>query len=1257
MEKSKLYEGMTNVYSLSKTLRFELKPQYETLENIKANNIMLNDEKRKKNYLQFKLISDEIFKQIIIEQLSLFKFDLTDLKKFEEALINKEIKQIDILAKKMMKELDNELNKSEKLKKIYGKEIIDLVIEFCKENEEYREFKEVVESFIGFTTYFRDYIENRKNMFDYRTEETSIAFRIINENLPIFINNKVAFNTFFKKINKKEEFKENLKIELQKMNINESIDKLFSLENFNNTLTQTGIEKYNLIISGQVKEDDEVKIKGINELMNLYKQQNKEENVRAIRLQKLRKQILLDSASESFAFDLIEEDEEVTSMIKQYIDSIEVLMFNGDTDMFVLLKNMFNEDFSKLYLENKNITEFSRRVYGDFGYLTSKMREKYISTFEEMGKKINEKNLEKYLKKDYYTFEEIFDVLNEEEMEKFKKYISFSLYKSKLENLDESNYDPKNEFFDRIGELNSEIEKAILTGSDKKLLNNSKAIEAIKNLLDELKDYQSFLANFRVRNTELISDSTFYSYFEYSYNTILLIIPIYNRIRNYLTKKPFSTDKIKLNFDNQQLLAGWSKSKESDCLGTIFLKDGNYYLGLINKDTPKKNMLFEDKQFEEMNTDESFFEKVDVFMLADPKRDFPKKYFSTKGQETFNVPEDILFKYDKYRDDKGAEFQNDRDYHLKLIKFYQEQLEITEEWKVYDFKYKKPEEYENINEFLDEIGRQAYKFNIRQIPESYIRQLVAENKLYLFQIYSKDFAPGRRGKPDLQTLYLKAIFDELNFEKYNYKLSGFAEVFYRPASLERKITHPKGEPIEKKNPNAIGSKESLFDYDLIKDKRYTEDKFFLHIPVEMNRVSDNLEFQINNMIFANIYANQDKTNYVLGIDRGERHLIYLVLINDKGEIVKQETLNCITNKFETKEGQKGEIKTNYHKLLSDKQIERTKSKQDWETIENIKELKAGYLSNVINKILEIMIEYQPIIVFENLNTGFKNSRIKIEKQVYQKFEKALITKLNYIVRKDLEYKELGGLFNPLQLTRPYTEKYKGKQNGILFYVPASYTSNIDPVTGFMPFIYTRYENIEKTKKLIELFDDISYLENEDIFRFVADYSKFKPEAKYWDRKVWDIYTNGTRIKTYRSKEHNQNWVSEEVTLVDEFKKLFYKFNINYRDNLKKQMLEQEDKEFFETLLYLIRLTQQLRNSVTGEDIDYIISPIKNKKGNFFDSRASNSTLPKNADANGAYNIARKGLMVLDNIKAGVVQKEICNISFEEWFKFVENQDK
>ena len=52
------------------------------------------------------------------------------------------------------------------------------------------------------------------------------------------------------------------------------------------------------------------------------------------------------------------------------------------------------------------------------------------------------------------------------------------------------------------------------------------------------------------------------------------IYDLYNKVRNHLTKKPFSTEKIKLNFDNGTLLDGWDRNKEKDNARRFILKKG-----------------------------------------------------------------------------------------------------------------------------------------------------------------------------------------------------------------------------------------------------------------------------------------------------------------------------------------------------------------------------------------------------------------------------------------------------------------------------------------------------------------------------------------------------------------------------------------------------------------------------------------------------------------------------------------------------------
>lgn len=53
--------------------------------------------------------------------------------------------------------------------------------------------KEIVKEFWGFTTYFVGFFDNRKNMYTAEEKSTGIAYRLINENLPKFIDNMEAF--------------------------------------------------------------------------------------------------------------------------------------------------------------------------------------------------------------------------------------------------------------------------------------------------------------------------------------------------------------------------------------------------------------------------------------------------------------------------------------------------------------------------------------------------------------------------------------------------------------------------------------------------------------------------------------------------------------------------------------------------------------------------------------------------------------------------------------------------------------------------------------------------------------------------------------------------------------------------------------------------------------------------------------------------------------------------------------------------------
>ena len=221
---------------------------------------------------------------------------------------------------------------------------------------------------------------------------------------------------------------------------------------------------------------------------------------------------------------------------------------------------------------------------------------------------------------------------------------------------------------------------------------------------------------------------------------------------------------------------------------------------------------------------------------------------------------------------------------------------------------------------------------------------------------------------------------------------------------------------------------------------------------------------------------------IIGIDRGERHLLYYTVINQKGVILEQGSFNSITSKIKNSSNT---ITFDYQEALDTKEKERDKARKSWDTIENIKELKEGYLSQVVHKLSQLIIQHNAIVVLEDLNMGFKRGRFKVEKQVYQKFERALIEKLNYLVDKNKIFGEAGHYLNAYQLTAPFESFQKlGKQSGILFYTTASYTSKTDPISGFIKDRNISYSNVPDSQTFWKnTFTNIVYNKVENRFEF------------------------------------------------------------------------------------------------------------------------------------------------------------------------------
>ena len=232
----------------------------------------------------------------------------------------------------------------------------------------------------------------------------------------------------------------------------------------------------------------------------------------------------------------------------------------------------------------------------------------------------------------------------------------------------------------------------------------------------------------------------------------------------------------------------------------------------------------------------------------------------------------------------------------------------------------------------------------------------------------------------------------------------------------------------------------------------------------------------------------------------------------------------------------------------------------------------------------------------------------------------------------------------------------GHQNGFVFFIPAWNTSKIDPVTGFTNLFDLHIDTMKGIKDFFEKFDAIRWNEDREWFEFKFDYNNFTTKAE-GSRTLWTLCSQGKRILTFRNPEKNSEWDNKEIDLTEEMMELFESKNIDITKDVKSQILEQTELKFFTGLRDLFRLLLQMRNSVTNTEVDYLISPVADDKGHFYNSNeVTDNSLPNNADANGAYNIARKGLWLVRQIKQTHPGDKIdFAITNKEWLQFA--QDK
>ena len=1163
---------------------------------------------------------------------------------------------------------------------------------YCK-----TDIEKACDDFKGYWGLLSQYIENRKNYYVFdKEQDTSVATRIVSDILPVFCKNCRQYASRQAAYDAIENF-------------NSSV---YILADFHKYISQAGIESYNKIISNN------------NAFVNLYNQQQEQKSGRVNEFIKLHKQIGCKETDAKERPQICKDWESTESETQgvsleaklwEIVEMADKVIAPQETDM--LSPRVYNliswleyvDTWDGLYVTDKALRTISSRYLEDWFSLEQLLiRDKSVGTYnkrKESGEQfklnsavelspvfhaLDSKDFNNTFKKDVY---DKYRTVLDSNQSLSRNLINMLCYDiKKIINVDYPNY--------------AQSIKTLLTAKLSKeqregYFQREESIDIIRDYLDCILSVVRDVSLFSVRQNKIKGAP---------YNMRLLQIVSslldtelgnrrrwYDEVRNYVLRMPqddVKNNKLKLNFRSSSLLKGWSVGQEETKLSLLLKKNGSYYLCILKNDKECKK-LFEYNAEKQDNPIYGKGEVGNAFRML--VRDLSFRTLVGKGYVAMHKK-----KYSE-EDDAEAILHAQQLIQRNYLKNYPLLASVVSR------KYQSKSEFQaDVETVLSGYAQCQYT----PIDWSLIERYANEGKIYVFTIHSKDYKGTSKGKRDLQTIYWEDVLSGNS----QHQLAAYGEIFRREAISPHKrkpVRHLKGSILVNKHdidgnpipdniynivysilnnkdyPKTIEEKDKekaqlLIDngklvykeawMDIIKDARfYDEAKYFLHNPISLNYTARGFDgrafsvdapyYAINPIIQEAMHRSGISPSFI-GIDRGEKHLVYACKVNDEGFI-----LSC--NHYDKVNG------IDYLKKLEEKAATRLEAKQSWKQQESIKNLKDGYISHVVHKLLTdaIPLDSENVIpsyiVLEKLSREMKRGRQKIEKQVYQKFELALANKLSFYVSKDVEKGKPGSVQIPLQFVPPvrtFEQIDKKDSFGIMLYTRANYTSVTDPLTGWRKTIYiTNGTDKEILEQLCNDFIDIRFDGKDYVFSYE------EPNTHYH----WNLYSGicGKSLDRFEYNKPKRQYVAYDIVGV--LDGLFVDFDksdsllVQMKNGVKLRKIE-DSRTAYESLRKAINMIQQIRNTGNKiEDDNFLQSPTR-KDGKHFDTRHSeefgNLKHIVDADANGAYNIARKGLIMnahyrywLDHGKPTVNGKKEASafswyVSDREWDMWLLDRD-
>ena len=1326
------FKDFTNKYSLTKTLRFELKRAFlndngefytdknkntESWQKIVDEQIKINEART-----LIKPLIDALHRKLIEEFLESFALDKDRLTVNEHGNIfsvyevyerlkkgdAQEKKKKRVLLKKIEKQLADYFTKE--LTKFYSDTLVGVKIDkkgkkkefnLSKENlvkgeslfylmltavghEDFRVFvdlKSHVEVYNGLTGALKDLAENRRHYYGNQLKHGQYATRYFKDNLEIYLQNKFLFE-------------EKIKKHLSEFADLSEDEEIFNLANYGKFITDKGIEEYNEKISQINSELNQV----VQENSNLKKELPR-------KLSTLFSSIGSEKEQKFESVDSLQELVELADALRETISKTIETQKEFYKNFFSYTEN--DEDLEKIYIKKNNITKISQEILADWralsGAYTKSDKLKSLKDIKEYIEQIRPRALGH----GSFKWEDFKGAWEQNELALLEGGEAFTEIKVG---------DSKKKNFEKVEELEERFTKATERLSQFNSLEEAKNIlgQEYENVITNIKNYLdrviAIIRRARVFTTinkslELLDSINEEQKHQEFYEALDLLLrgngleireidKAYNKIRNFLRKEDKNPEELRIYYSSA-FLEGWDVNKVGDKLG-FFVKDAenNVYLAVSRVAYQGEIGKFVKKAYQDSAECSSGFCIALVKTMGDPGKDITT-YFRIDDKVVRKV-KDIDFTREKYWDSEIYQMYKEVADNYdgkgfsprywtkevageeKLNKFIKYFANLAKEyqWENNKLQLNLKDSYDSWQEFVEDIKKQAYIFKWHAIEEDTIKDWLENEKIFLFKICNKDLcsnAGKNTGKWNAHTIIFKELFDDKNIERacIPTRLGANAKIFVRSAKEQERLVESKD-----KEGQLLKREDGSQEYE---HHRYAETKFILHIPVFLNQCADGINNKLEFNKEINYLVRSTDNLQIVGIDRGEKHLLYKSAINEEGVLVTEsESLNKIDG-------------VNYKKILKEAERQMDENTKKWLTVGNIKSKKEGYLSKVMGILSKDVVNNNSIIVLEDLNFGFARKRGgQFKASVYQQFQAKLLSKLGFLIDKDRFLEKNGNKYqlkeevkgkiseNAPQLTESDTEiafsDLKG-QHGIVFFVNPAHTSTTCPKCGWFKEVNNvHYSGIKNTakeynKNNFKISKKDSYFEIEYKVEHdtgVKEDGKKKTIKKEYTRKIttnvdrW-YFDRANSTYYYISSEDLNRFLEKLFTTgfeENEFAFFTSKTEGFGLENLEGDLFEkiyskQENETNWKAFVFAINRVFAIRNSVSEKYAEE--DNVSEKEQDFahcpecgFDTRKDNEI--KDGDALGAYNIARKGQMVLQRIKENPENPNL-NISKYDWMEF------